>query len=305
MLKTAALSGLFLVFGIVVYKIFFSAAYSSFLIEEGLWIESKSEGEKYLFSSNPLILEKVPGKDLVLISNLKENLVPRLYPLRTKHEKGYLPLNIEPEYPCEVTASVEHGKLKCFFKCFDSSDRVVFFDNSKTSLFATNDKLDKSQDSIRPHLLLVGQIETLNKNIHRIKVKIKEYEEKTNRLTKGDKSSSSLTNSTALEDRKKNLLDLRNNIANQENLLAKLDSEGKELRRISTYGSEVDLASRLTNIEWKILLKKWQKSSQNPETFNSAKTAKQHFPSDNLPGQERALNSPPNEPSKPSWWKEF
>jgi hypothetical protein len=257
------------VLGIFAYGFILDSSDKTFVIEKGLWIEAPESGGKYAFGS-PIILEKVPNKDLVLFSLSGDKQTSKLLQI-TRNEKNLTePLNLLPLFDCSATSRMEYEKLKLSLVCKDRLEKNITLEKANVSVFNGNSSEELNQKEIASSLLLVSKVESLNKKIHSIKKITKDLLEKTNSVQEiGSDSDDSQSESTniSLSTYLKNPDLLKEDYEKNSKGLELADNERKELIRISNKGSDINLASRLNKIEWGILAKKWKKHVRYSKTI--------------------------------------
>lgn len=302
MFKTLFLSLTFLFIGIFVYKSFLHSSSEMLSMEDTLWIEDSRNNNISHFSASPFILEKLPNKDLVFLSQINQNDKTKIYQINNTNNKDSNSINtdLKPDKPCRLIAKFEIKMLLAKIECSDGARATISFLRSGTSLFkqATN-KLQENE-SEKSILAKLAQQESLNKEIHQYKVNLKEI---SNVLanTSGENPISnllyqkykSILSSSTLDDNKKLIVAI-------ENKLESLDQEKKNLFRVSNYGAEIELASRINNIEWQTAVKHWNsaKNIETPQLKHQAVEQQQQHPTEMLPTQTP-------EPKDNSWWREF
>lgn len=304
MLKTLFIAVGFLALGFFGYQLVFLSNTQPDKIPLGLWIESSRNSNLDIIAKELFILEKLPDKDLILLSQLSEQGKNRFYPITTGEDLS-ISAALNPDLPCNVTIVPGMNKLHCHFSCSSMRKLSVTFIQTNDSIF-NNKEINKniSQDEIET-LEGVSKIEALNKDIHSLKSKLRII---TTNMKAGnvDELISKLLNGK-LEKFNKN-----NETVSVSAIKEKLDeveNNRKNILRVSNYGSEVELASRINNIEWQSALKHW---NSNIEQSNLSPPSDQNSLNidNNIQG-----TTPDNPPIKPNsntndnksgeWWKEF
>lgn len=315
MLKTLIICIGCTLIGIFSFQFLFLSTTNELDISDGLWIESSRNMHFSYFSQEPFYLEKVPNKDLLIFNQLKTSEVSpvKTYPMRRNKEgNSFSFISLSPHYPCTLSGKLEHDKIICKIICKGKENKgtqtgTITFLNSRNTLFSTtkNESINEAESQT---LQNIAKIEMYNKEIYYLKKRLKH-------LTENTKDSS--ISEMILSSIREKYPDLSKSgpqayLSEKTKLIRESQDEIDSYRRAqlkaSLYGSEVELASRLSNIEWQRAIKNWHVSSPQenlapvaiplPPSDANAKQETQAIPQEPTPTGTQNNNSQ-------SWWKEF
>jgi hypothetical protein len=316
MFKLIISSITFVLLGTIAYKIFSNSSDDTFIIKEGLWLEMPNSKGNFGFGDSPIILEKIPNKDLIIFGISGDDKPSKLIQINKNEYGEILPLSLLPIFDCIFTSKIELEKLKINLACSDNSLKKITLKNTGSSII-TQTKIDNLQDEVTTNSLsLISKIENLNKKIHSIKKLTKNTYKQIDSVEElgepGDNNEDSeikrsintyLTDPNLLkQDLEKNNIQLNN-----------LENERKEIIRLSNIGSEINLASRLNKIEWNILSKKWKKNNKpsnseitkNEENNSIDVTNLKNSPNETISEKNNANEATELNQNDNSWWKKF
>lgn len=324
MLKTYIIGISLSVFSAVLFFFFFSSKNNDSLnLLDGLWIESSRDVNFSSLTKEPFYLEKVPNKDLLIFSQLKKTNKnsnanrSSTFPITSsKDNKGFAAVSLDPAYPCKILGNMENDRLVTKIQCLEEEDQslktgTIVFTKTNSSLFQAIGKKQNDEAEIQT-LLSISNLERYNKEIHTLKQKLKQI-------------SDTLGEDSLIEEIKKGLnknhnVALDNNSAKEQaEKLKQLKKSYEELEgyrkaqlKVSTYGSEIELASRINNLEWQKAVKNWNQSRPDLNTLPATNEANKNSSIENAnptPSQNM-IDTPRNNQTQEgdnngSWWKDF
>lgn len=301
------LIALVLILVVVAAASFFSSNESETLtIEDGVWIETGRDLNKLNISNDKVLLEKINEKNLLFLSQIsagKKNYYFPLVRVEPNSSSQFRPLKLEPFLPCFLTTSWNKLQLIATLSCDNDLKGTITFSKEKDSLFREKPSDSNLTNAEIEQLQKFADIEFSTREIESLKTNIDALSEMT---TEGslkmlvEKFETSIKDSAGAT---KSLAELESELLTKKKKIEAIKIDKKNLTRSSNYGAEVELASRVNNVEWQISLGRWSDLNLQKNDFNESKTDAEPDLIDNEPSIETNQLPPP--PKGDSWWKEF